>query len=267
MSDNISVLNEICARKRKHVEEKKNQTSLEDLKSIINQQQKPRGFIKALQSSSKPAIIAEVKKASPSKGIIRPDFDPVKIAKTYEANGAACISVLTDEPYFQGCDEYLKDIKENTAIPLLRKDFMVDTYQIYESRALGADCILLIMAELSTKTASELYDLSKDLGMDVLVEVHDLEELERAKTLAPQMVGINNRNLKTLKVDVQTSFDLLSSMPDCLKVAESGISDPDTIHNLQNSGFDAFLIGESLMRQNDIAQALRGLMRTKVQNI
>ncbi len=257
----MSVLDEICERKKEHVTAQKAAIPLEALKAQIKAAPAPKGFIKALQSSSAPAIIAEVKKASPSKGIIREDFDPVQIAGIYEENGAACISVLTDEPYFQGHDEYLRDIRGAASLPLLRKDFMIDPYQIHESRALGADCILLIMAALSDELATELYSLAAELGMDVLVEVHDAEELERALALSPAMIGVNNRNLKTLEVDINTSHELAKYMPNhILKVAESGISGRDTIDNLIKAGYQAFLIGESLMRQANIGAALTGLL-------
>ncbi len=264
----MSVLSDICNRKREHVEAQKAKTPLDALKSRIDDQEKPRGFRQALKNSSAPAIIAEVKKASPSKGIIRENFDPAEIGKIYEAHGAACVSVLTDEPYFQGSDAYFTAVKNVSTIPLLRKDFMVDPYQIFESRALGADCILLIMAALRDDEAITLFDLSKSLGMDVLIEVHDQEELERAYALKPDLLGINNRNLNTLEVDVQTSFDLFKHMPqDTLKVTESGISDAQTIQKLQNHGFDAFLVGESLMSEADIGHALQTLRRTNQQNI
>jgi len=258
----MSVLAEICARKREHVAEKKSEQTINDLKATIQEMAPPRPFIGTLANAEKPAIIAEVKKASPSKGVIREDFDPLKIAEIYEANGAACLSVLTDEPYFQGHDAYLKRIRDLVELPLLRKDFMIEPYQIYESRALGADCILLIMACLSDDQAAELYNLATVLGMDVLVEVHDKEELIRAEKLKPEMVGINNRNLKTLEVDINTSFDLAEKMPEnIVKIAESGLGDFETLNRLMQAGFHGFLVGESLMRQDDIGQALRTLRK------
>lgn len=249
-----SVLKEICDVKAKHVQAQKQKFSLSELESIAANAEKPRGFINALKSANGPALIAEVKKASPSKGIIREDFDPAEIARIYEDNGATCLSVLTDEPYFQGHDDYFKAVKAKVKLPMLRKDFMIDPYQIIESRALGADCILIIMAALSDNQAAELYKTSESLGMDVLIEVHNEEELERSLPLSPQMIGVNNRNLKTLNVDTQTSFDLLDKIPNnTLKVAESGLSDSETIQKLHNAGYSAFLIGESIMRENDIA--------------
>jgi len=221
----------------------------------------PSGFASALKRQHGAALIAEVKKASPSKGIIRADFDPVNIAVSYENAGANCISVLTDEPYFQGHDDYLKAVKNSVTIPVLRKDFMIDPYQIYESRVLGADCILLIMAALSDDLACELYETALSLNLDVLVEVHDLEELERAAKLNPMMIGVNNRNLKTLQVDINTSFDLLINIPDnCMKISESGIATHDDLMRLHKSGYKGFLVGESLMRENDIEAALKNLI-------
>ena len=222
--------------------------------------------MKNLQSSfqdNKVALIAEVKKASPSKGVIREDFEPTEIAQAYKTAGASCLSVLTDTPYFQGQDEYLEQIKEVISLPLLRKDFMLVPYQIYESRALGADCILLIMAALQDKQARELYGTAKDLDMDVLVEVHNQEELDRAMLLSPDLVGVNSRNLKTLEVDIQTAHDLIRQMQDSVfKVAESGIYSNNDIKELTTSGAHGFLVGESLMRQENIVEATKKLMGT-----
>lgn len=259
----MNTLEKICADKRDHVARKQAQTSLHALQDLITAQEKPRGFIKAL-SSKNPAIIAEVKKASPSKGIIREDFDAPVIAHIYETNGAACLSVLTDEPYFQGHDEYLKAVKQTVSLPLLRKDFMIDEYQIYESRALGADCILIIMAALDDSRAQALHDLSVSLGMDVLIEVHDADELNRALALhikpAHAMIGVNNRNLKSLAVDKQTGLELSASIPrDFMAVAESGLENAGDIALFSSAGYKAFLVGESLMRQADIGAALRKL--------
>lgn len=259
-----NILEKICNTTRTEVARRKSQTTLEDLKAQIKQAEAPRGFLSALKAKAaenKPGLIAEVKKASPSKGLIRADFDPAQIAKAYERAGAACISVLTDAPYFQGHDDYLKQVKETCALPVLRKDFMVDPYQIYESRALGADCILIIMAALSDDEANELHTIAQNLGMDALIEVHDEPELNRALKLKPGMIGINNRNLKTLEVDIQTSYQLTKTIPqDCLKIAESGIDGPQTLSDLQKNGFDAFLVGESLMRQDNIETATRKLI-------
>lgn len=259
----MSVLDKICDDKREHVAAQKAKTTLDQLQDQIAAQPHPRGFIQNIKTVSADgiALITEVKKASPSKGIIREDFNPAEIASIYEENGAACLSVLTDEPYFQGSDKYFTTVRETVSLPMLRKDFMVDPYQIYESRALGADCILIIIAALDNSLASELYALSTELGMDVLVEVHNEEELEAAIGLNPKMIGVNNRNLKTLDVDVQTSFDLLSAIPDTtVKIAESGISESQTIASLHQSGYDGFLVGESLMRQTDIGSGVQKLL-------
>jgi len=256
----MTVLARICSDKLDHINRQRAAVPFSALEKKIATAQPTRGFIGALKQKS-PALIAEVKKASPSKGIIRKDFNAVEIAKIYEANGAACLSVLTDEPYFQGKDEYLVQIREAVSLPLLRKDFMLDEYQVLEARALGADCILLIMAALTDAQAKKLYDLATQLTMDTLFEVHDEEELTRALALSPQMVGVNNRNLKTLDVDLATGLNLAMSMPDgILKVAESGIADFETVESFQAAGFNAFLIGESLMREKDIGKATRQIL-------
>ncbi len=259
----MSVLNEICDKKRAYVKHKKEKRLLSELLKDIDHlptHTRP-SFIDAIKNNKKTAIIAEIKKASPSKGIIRKNFDPVMIAETYKKYGATCLSVLTDEPYFQGHDKYFKSIRGSNDLPMLRKDFMIDPYQIYESKALGADCILLIMAALNDTSAQELYSLSTELNMDVLIEVHDEKELERALKLSPKMLGINNRNLKTLDVDTNTALNLAKNLPqEIIKVAESGISEKETIDRYIQAGFDAFLIGESLMKHDDIAAKLTSLL-------
>lgn len=259
----MSVLQKICADKRDHVDAKMRQTPLHDLQALLENQPPIRPFIAALKNKAQDttAIITEVKKASPSKSIIRANFDAAEIAKTYEVNGATCLSVLTDEPYFQGHDAYFTAVRKVSTLPMLRKDFMIDPYQIYESRALGADCILLIMACLDDAHVKDLYDLTTALGMDALFEVHNAEELDRALKLSPKMVGVNNRNLKTLDVDLQTGLDLANNIPDdVLKVAESGISAPAEIARFKEVGYNAFLIGESLMREDNIGDALQKLL-------
>lgn len=261
-----SILEQICEKKRHHVAKQKSQTTLDDLKYRIADMPLPSGFVSRLIMQNGPSLIAEIKKASPSKGVIRKDFDPVTIARIYEGAGATCLSVLTDEPYFQGADQYLVDVKATVNLPVLRKDFMIDRYQIYESRALGADCVLLIMAALDDATARSLYETALELRMDILVEVHNLEELERATRLDPMMIGVNNRNLKTLEVNIQTSFDLAMHIPaTALKVAESGIGTNNDISALHQAGYKAFLVGESLMREDNIAKALNTLMGTQPQ--
>lgn len=262
----MSVLDRICADKKEHIKRKAAHMPLSVLEKLVEDQSAPRGFIKALAAQNqagRPALIAEVKKASPSKGVIRADFDPVAIARIYEENGARCLSVLTDEPYFQGHDDYLKAVRGAVALPVLRKDFMLEPYQIVESRALGADCVLLIMAALSDAQAQELYDTACGLGMDVLVETHDAAELERAAALGATLIGVNNRNLKTLAVSLQTAHDLLPRFPTgALKIAESGIYTPEDLSSLWQAGYDGFLVGESLMRQDDIGAAVRTLLGT-----
>jgi indole-3-glycerol phosphate synthase len=256
----MSVLAEICDKKREHIAAQKSAIPLTDIKSRAADAPAPKGFLKALQQAAFPAIIAEVKKASPSKGIIREDFNPAEIARLYEQNGAACLSVLTDTPYFQGTDDIFKTVRATTTLPLLRKDFMLDEYQIYESRILGADCILLIMAALTDAEAATLHTLAINLGMDVLVETHEHQEITRALKLNPHMIGVNNRNLKTLDVTVQTSIDLSPHIPNTIhKIAESGLTDHATLQTLQTHGYNTFLIGESLMRQPDIAAALQSI--------
>ena len=259
-----TVLDKICDDKREHVAKMKSLVPMSEIMARAKTAPPARGFINTLKSKHPDAaLIAEVKKASPSKGIIREDFDAAKIAKIYESNGASCLSVLTDEPYFMGCDDYFTSVRAAVSIPMLRKDFMVDEYQIYESRALGADCILLIMAALNDDEAKNFYALATSLGMDTLFEVHDEDELNRALKLSPKMVGVNNRNLKTLDVDLGTGLNLAHSIPDeILKVAESGIENRGHLETFHAAGYDAFLIGESLMRQQDIGAATRAILTT-----
>jgi indole-3-glycerol phosphate synthase len=210
-------------------------------------------------------LIAEVKRASPSKGVIREKFNPVEIATAYAEAGASCISVLTDVPYFQGEDSYLVDVRSHVPLPVLRKDFMLEPYQIKESRALGADCILLIMAALSDVQAAELEQAALELGMDVLVEVHDEAECERALKLKSTLLGVNNRNLKTLTVDLSTTEKLATMVPDNYTlVCESGIATHQEIERMNKAGAYCFLVGESLMREKDIAAATRKLLGTEV---
>jgi len=221
----------------------------------------PRGFMAALRSADGPAIIAEVKKASPSKGLIRSDFNPAKIAKAYYSGGAACLSVLTDEPSFQGSAEAFAQARAATPLPLLRKDFMIDPLQVYQSRAMGADCVLIIMAMIDDALAQDLYDLSVELGMDALIETHDGLELRRALRLGGHLIGINNRDLRTFDTTLDTFKSLAPNVPkDALLVAESGIFTPDHILDLTAHGARAFLVGESLMRQDDVEKATQILL-------
>lgn len=258
------VLAEICDVKREHVARAKSAMPLVALETKARSASPVRGFADGLMASlaaGRYALIAEIKKASPSKGLIRENFDPPSLARAYEAAGAACLSVLTDEPFFQGCDDYLVAAREAVGLPVLRKDFMIDPYQIIESRALGADCILLIMAALDDGLAVELEEAAHDLGMDVLVEVHNEAEFERAMKLKSPLLGVNNRNLKTLSVDLSISDAILPKLPaDRLAVAESGIGSTADLERFWANGARAFLVGESLMRHDDVEAATRALL-------
>ncbi|MFZ4125617.1 MAG: indole-3-glycerol phosphate synthase TrpC [Rickettsiales bacterium] len=260
----MSKLQEICDVKREHVAKRKAIAPLRVLEELAAQQSATRGFHDAIKkriAGDRVALIAEIKKASPSKGVIREDFNPPELANFYELGGATCLSVLTDEPYFQGHDEYLKEAREVVNLPVLRKDFMVDPYQITESRALGADCILLIMAALSDAQAQELEAAAHALKMDVLVEVHDEEELHRALKLKSKLLGVNNRSLKTLQVDIATSLKLRPLIPaGYTPVCESGIFTRDDIAKMRAADIHCFLIGESLMRQADVTAATEKLI-------
>jgi indole-3-glycerol phosphate synthase len=261
MSDTLARIN---AEKRRHVESRKAARPLGEIEAAARGAPPPRGFADRLAgavAAGRYGLIAEIKKASPSKGLIRADFDPVALAKAYRAGGATCLSVLTDEPYFQGKDAYLQAARAAVDLPVLRKDFMIDPYQIAESRALGADCVLLIMAALDDGLAAELHAAAARWGMDVLVEVHDEEELARALKLPARLMGINNRDLKTLAVDLAVTERLAPRVPkDRLLVAESGLGGEADLARLHRVGAAAFLIGESLMREADVAAATRRLL-------
>ena len=262
MSD---VLRKILATKREEVVDRASRTPLRQLSEQAADLPPCRGFSQALEirmHERSPAVIAEVKKASPSKGLIRADFDPESIAKAYAAGGAACLSVLTDAPYFQGHEDYLVAARNACNLPVLRKDFMVDAWQIYESRVLGADCVLLIVSALGDAVMLEMTILALELGMDVLVEVHDAEELERALQLPPAcIIGINNRNLRTFETSLDMTLQLLDQVPENrLLVTESGILNRDDVNTMLEAGVFGFLIGESLMRQPDPGTALKKLI-------
>ena len=258
------VLNNICAEKRAHIARRKAEVPLAKLAILAGDQSPPRGFARTLERSVKATgvgLIAEIKRASPSKGLIREDFSPAKLARAYEAGGAACLSVLTDAPYFQGQDSHLSEARSEVNLPVLRKDFMIDPYQIVEARALGADCLLLIMAALDDEEARELEAAALDLGMDVLIEAHNAVELDRALTLRSRLIGINNRDLTTLAVDLGTTEALAPRLPDdYMVVSESGLYTGDDLARMSRVGVRCFLIGESLMRQDDVAAATRALL-------
>lgn len=261
MSD---VLQRICNDKLAFVADRKLQTPLTALEAAAAEADPVRGFHRALAArmdAGRYGLICEIKKASPSKGLIREDFDPPALAQAYAAGGASCLSILTDEPYFQGHDSYLQAARAAVTLPVLRKDFMLEPYQIVESRALGADCVLLIMAALSDAQAAELEAIALDLKMDVLVEVHNDEELERALALKSPLLGINNRNLKTLEIDLATTETLAARVPDGkLLIAESGLYAPSDLSRMAKVGATTFLIGESLMRQDDVTAATAALL-------
>jgi indole-3-glycerol phosphate synthase len=258
------ILAEICARRRADVAERKAAVPLAGLEREIAAGDAPRGFVRALEAKlarGELALIAEIKKASPSKGLIRSDFEPAALAAAYAAGGAACLSVLTEAPHFQGSDRYLQAARAAVRLPCLRKDFILEPYQVVESRALGADCLLLIMAALEDGRARELASLARALGMDVLVEVHDGAELERALRLETRLIGINNRNLKTLGVDLATTERLApKAPPERLVVAESGLHRRADLERMTAVGVRCFLIGEALMREADVRAATAALL-------
>ena len=260
MSD---ILTTILARKADEIAERSAGVSLADLRARVADAPPTRGFADALNAmiaQGDPAVIAEVKKASPSKGVIRPDFRPADIAVSYEFGGAACQSVLTDVDFFQGADDYLRQVRDACTLPVLRKDFTVDPYQVYEARALGADCILLIVAALDDGQLVDLSGLAMQLGMDVLVEVHDIDELERALQVPVPLVGINNRNLRTFEVSLDTTLAMKDAVPkDRLLVTESGIVVPEDVATMRDAGVNAFLVGETFMRAEEPGEALRQL--------
>lgn len=259
-----NMLDRIIAHKRKEVENAKKILPLSEIETQARAATAPRGFIKSIQrfhGEGKPALIAEIKKASPSKGLIRPDFEPATLADAYESGGAACISVLTDVAFFQGHPQYLKEVRSVSTLPVLRKDFMIDTYQVVEARAWGADCILIIMAAVDDETAQSLSNMARKWGMDVLVEVHNRQELERALKLNTLLIGINNRNLQTFDITLETTEGLAPLIPkDRIVISESGITTYDDLVRLSKVGSNTFLVGECLMRKQNVQQATQVLL-------
>ncbi len=261
MSD---ILNRILATKKDEVAASRSRVSLSELKAQARDAGLTRDFVGAIRSRlivGQPAVIAEIKKASPSKGVIRVDFDPADIAASYQRGGATCLSVLTDRDYFQGAPEYLQVARAACTLPVLRKDFMIDPYQIYEARAMGADCILLIVAALSLTRMQELEALAHELGMAVLVESHDAAELAAAMQLATPLMGINNRNLRSFDVNLHTTLDLLPALHDRITITESGIVAPADVALMRAHGVNAFLVGEAFMRAEDPGNELARLFR------
>jgi indole-3-glycerol phosphate synthase len=255
MADTPDILKKILKRKLEEISERSAKTSLGELNAHIASSAPVRGFVNSIETAIKqgrPAVIAEIKKASPSKGVIREDFDPVAIAKSYQQGGATCLSVLTDVDFFQGSDAYLQQARSACNLPVIRKDFIIDPYQVYEARTIGADCILLIVATLNDEQLHGLSQLACELGMDVLVEVHDEEELQRALTLNVPLIGINNRNLRTFEVNLNTTIDLLPQIPDNrIVVTESAIHTPQDVALMRQHHVNTFLVGEAFMRAED----------------
>ena len=259
----MNKLEQICATKREEVAARKRMRSLADLDASAREQTAPRGFRSALERAERSGfgLIAEIKKASPSKGLIREDFHPAAHARAYAAGGAACLSVLTDAPYFQGHEDYLVEARSSCELPVLRKDFMVDTWQVAEARALGADAILIIVAALDDGAMVEIERAAVEYGMDVLVEIHDRAEMERAALLQSRLIGVNNRDLRTFSTDLATTEALAPLAPEgSLLVGESGISRFEDCQRLSHAGVNSFLVGESLMRQRDVEAATRMLL-------
>lgn len=263
MSGTPDILKKILQRKHEEIAERSRKVSVDELKVKIRSASAPRGFIRAIENKikqGKPGIIAEIKKASPSKGVIREKFDPVEIAKSYEQHGAACLSILTDRDFFQGHEDYLQQARAATRLPAIRKDFIIDPYQVYEARAINADCILLIVAALDDAKLNELLALAHQLNMDVLMEVHDREEMQRAINSGAKLIGINNRNLRTFELSLNTTLDMLNMVPaDRLLVTESGILSPQDVTLMRNHKVNAFLVGEAFMRADDPGEKLAEL--------
>jgi indole-3-glycerol phosphate synthase len=255
MQSTPDILRKILDRKREEIAERSAHTSIEDLARFVDAAPAVRPFLAALEAridAGRPAVIAEIKKASPSKGVLREDFDPEAIARSYEAGGAACLSVLTDHDFFQGSEAYLEDARAACGLPVLRKDFIIDAYQVYEARVMGADCVLLIVAALDDARLHELLMLTHELGMNALIEVHDREELDRALALDARLIGINNRSLRSFETRLETTLELLDRIPqDRLVVTESGIHTREDVARMRDAGVHAFLVGEAFMKAPD----------------
>lgn len=255
MSGTPDILNRIVQRKLEEIDERSQRVSLDQLMAKLDLASPVRGFVASIESKilqGNPGIIAEIKKASPSKGLLRENFKPAEIASSYERGGAACLSVLTDIDFFQGSDDYLKQARAACSLPVIRKDFIIDPYQVYEARVIGADCILLIVSCLTDEQLSSLSELAAKLGLDVLVEVHDAEELRRALPLGNRLIGINNRNLRTFETSLNTTIELLSSISDeHIVVTESGIHTAEDVALMRQHNVNAFLVGEAFMRAEE----------------
>ena len=265
-ADTPDILKRIIARKAQEIDSRVRQTSIETIIQRAKQAEPTRGFVDSIKqriAEGDAAVIAEIKKASPSKGLIREDFNPGEIAKNYQAGGAACISVLTDIDFFKGSDDYLRQARAACQLPVIRKDFIIDPYQVYESRAMGADCILLIVAVLDNMKLNQLYTLAKALNMDVLIEVHDEDELQRALPLGADLVGINNRNLRNFDTSLDTTISLLPKIPeDRIVVTESGIHTKDDVQLMRDNQVNTFLVGEAFMRADNPGDELNKLFFT-----
>ncbi len=265
MSNTPDILKKIVARKVEEIAERSAKVSIDELKAQLDGASPPRGFVEAIKAkiaAGQAGVIAEIKKASPSKGVMRENFIPEQIAKSYEQGGAACLSVLTDIDFFQGGDEYLKEARAACSLPVIRKDFIIDPYQVVEARVIGADCILLIAACLEDDQMKSLAELANELGMDVLIEVHDEEELQRSLPLKQMLVGINNRNLRTFETSLDTTLRMLELIPEGrIVVTESGIHSADDVKLMRNHNVNAFLVGEAFMRAEEPGERLAELFR------
>ena len=255
MTNPPDILKKILQRKHEEIAERSSKLSIQDLMDKARDADRSRGFIRSIESkidAGKPAIIAEIKKASPSKGVLREHFIPAEIATSYEQHGAACLSILTDRDYFQGSEDYLQQAREATQLPVIRKDFIIDPYQVYEARAINADCILLIVSALNDEQLHSLLSLTHELDMDVLMEVHDATEMKRALNTDARLIGVNNRNLRTFDVSLQTTLDMMNMLPDDrILVTESGIHSGDDVKLMRDNNVHAFLVGEAFMRATD----------------